>query len=46
MKIKAIKDLNEEYTYDVEVEEVNEYLLSNGCVSHNTSSLVLNFTEY
>jgi len=46
MKIKTIRDLGYEYTYDVEVEEVHEYILGNGCVSHNTSSLYLpNGTE-
>jgi len=41
MKIKKITDLVPEFTYDIEVEEVHEYLLSNGCVSHNTSSIVM-----
>ena len=41
MKIKKIKDLESEFTYDIEVDEVHEYLLGNGCVSHNTSSIVM-----
>ena len=46
-KIKSIKKLDElQSTWDIEVEEVHEYLLENGVVSHNTSSLYLrNGTE-
>ena len=46
MKIKSIKKVGVEPTWDIEVDEVHEYLLDNGCVSHNTSSLFLiNGTE-
>jgi ribonucleoside-diphosphate reductase alpha chain len=34
-----------EPTWDIEVEDVHEFALDNGCVSHNTSSLALSFTE-
>lgn len=46
MKIKKIIN-NEDYkhTWDIEVPVGNEYLLSNGCVSHNTSGKVINATE-
>jgi ribonucleoside-diphosphate reductase alpha chain len=46
MKIKKItdnKDLKD--TWDIEVDEVHEYLLSNGCVSHNTSGKSINAIE-
>jgi ribonucleoside-diphosphate reductase alpha chain len=45
MKIKSIEQVGFAYTYDIEVEEVNEYLLSNGVVSHNTSSQIADVTE-
>ncbi len=47
MKIKKIRKLEKlEPTWDIEVNDVHEYLLSNGVVSHNTSSLFLkNATE-
>lgn len=32
-------------TWDLEVPDVHEYLLENGCVSHNTSAKPLNSTE-
>lgn len=45
MKIKSIKILEEkEHTYDIEVDDVHHYLLSNGCVSHN-SSVITNSTN-
>ena len=44
MKIKNIIT-SEAQTWDIEVPEVHEYLLSNGCVSHNTSGLILDSTE-
>lgn len=34
-----------EHTWDIEVEEVHEYLLGNGCVSHNTSGKAINAIE-
>jgi len=45
MKIKKITRKSIEPTWDIEVDEVHEFLLSNGAVSHNTSSLALSFTE-
>lgn len=46
MKISKIEDVNELMpTWDIEVEEVHEYLLSNGCVSHNTSGKSASCTE-
>ena len=46
MKIKKIT-YNKEYkhTWDIEVPDGNQYLLANGCVSHNTSGLCINATE-
>lgn len=38
MKIKSIKQLAPELTVDIEVENTHTYQLSNGCVSHNTVS--------
>lgn len=38
MKIKKITKLNAELTVDLEVTGTHTYQLSNGCVSHNTSS--------
>jgi ribonucleoside-diphosphate reductase alpha chain len=41
--IKSIKKLDQERsTWDLEVPEVNEYLLENGIVSHNTSQILGN----
>jgi ribonucleoside-diphosphate reductase alpha chain len=45
MKVKSIKAVGIEPTWDIEVEDVHEFCLDNGCVSHNTSSLALSFTE-
>lgn len=42
MKIKSIKKLEEkQMTVDIEVEDTHTYQLSNGMVSHNTSSIVV-----
>lgn len=38
MKIKSINKLQKELTVDIEVENTHSYQLSNGCVSHNTVS--------
>lgn len=38
MKIKKIASAGLEFTVDVEVENTHSYQLSNGCVSHNTIS--------
>jgi len=32
-------------TWDIEIPDVNEYILSNGCISHNTSGKAINATE-
>lgn len=37
-KIKSIRPLGNEFTVDIEVEDTHTYQLSNGCVSHNTVS--------
>lgn len=43
IKIKSIKRLSQERsTWDLEVPEVNEYLLENGVVSHNTAQIMGN----
>jgi ribonucleoside-diphosphate reductase alpha chain len=43
IKIKSIKRLSQERsTWDLEVPEVNEYLLENGIVSHNTAQIMGN----
>ncbi len=42
MKIKSIKKSGVKPTWDIEVNEVHEYLLENGCVSHNTASILGN----
>ena len=44
MKIKKITS-SECFTYDIEVPDVHEYFLSNGVVSHNTSSDLSNSTS-
>jgi len=45
MKIKSIKKSeNVEHTFDIEVKNVHNYILDNGCVSHN-SSVVSNSTN-
>lgn len=43
--IKINHDVTMKPTWDIEVEEVHEYLLGNGCVSHNTSGKAANATE-
>lgn len=42
MKIKSIRKSGVNPTWDIEVNEVHEYLLENGCVSHNTASILGN----
>ena len=43
MKIKSIRKTGIEPTWDIEVKDVHEFILDNGCVSHNTSSLTFEF---
>lgn len=45
MKIKSIKQVAAELTVDIEVAETHTYQLSNGCVSHNTTSKLFGLTE-
>ncbi len=45
MRIKKITDGGLEHTWDIEVPEVHEYILSNGCISHNTSGKACNAIE-
>jgi ribonucleoside-diphosphate reductase alpha chain len=45
MKITSIKRKGMEHTWDVSVNGVEEYLLPNGVVSHNTSSQLANETN-
>lgn len=45
MKIKSIKQVAPELTVDIEVTETHTYQLSNGCVSHNTTSKLFGLTE-
>jgi len=46
MKITKITDNDElRHTWDIEVDDVHEYQLSNGCVSHNTSGKAINAIE-
>lgn len=40
MKIKSIKKNGIHPTWDVEVPDGHEYILNNGCVSHNSSNLL------
>jgi len=42
--IKIEKDNELKPTWDIEVEKVAEYILSNGCISHNTSGVAINST--
>lgn len=44
MKITNIEE-SFSHTWDIEVDEVHEYFLSNGCVSHNTSGKAINSIE-
>lgn len=41
MKIKTITPLDAEFTVDIEVANTHTYQLSNGCVSHNTVSALV-----
>lgn len=45
MKIKSIKLSAPELTVDIEVADTHTYQLSNGCVSHNTTSKLFGLTE-
>jgi len=46
MRISKIVDNTElKNTWDIEVQDVHEYQLSNGCVSHNTSGKAVNAIE-
>jgi len=46
MKITKITDNTElKHTWDIEVADVHEYQLSNGCISHNTSGKAINAIE-
>jgi hypothetical protein len=45
MKIKSIKTVAPQLTVDIEVAETHTYQLSNGCVSHNTTSKLFGLTE-
>lgn len=40
MKIKSIKKTGEQHTWDINVPDGNEFIMENGCVSHNTSILL------
>jgi len=44
MKITNIEE-SMSHTWDIEVPSTHEYLLSNGCVSHNTSGKAINAIE-
>ena len=44
MKITKIED-SFSHTWDIEVPEVHEYILGNGCISHNTSGKACNAIE-
>jgi ribonucleoside-diphosphate reductase alpha chain len=46
MKIKKIKKGNILPTWDIEVNDVHEYLTGNLCVSHNTSSILGNEASF
>ena len=45
MKKKKIENGNPQHTGDIEGHDVHEYLLGNGCVSHNTSGKSINALE-
>jgi len=45
MKIKKIEYGGIKDTYDIEVPDYHEYLLENGCVSHNSSAIWSGGTE-
>jgi len=40
MKIKSVKKNGVKPTWDIEVPDGHEYILNNGCVSHNSSNLL------
>lgn len=42
IKVKKVTKSSIKPTWDIEVNDVHEYLLSNGCVSHNTASILGN----
>ena len=42
MKIKSIKSNGVKPTWDIEVDEVHEYVMGNGIVSHNTANILGN----
>lgn len=42
MKIESIENGEIEHTWDLEIPDIHEYILENGCVSHNTSQLLCN----
>lgn len=44
MKITKIEE-SYNHTWDIEVPDCHEYVLSNGCVSHNTSGKAINAIE-
>lgn len=46
MKIKKITKSGIKPTWDIEVNDVHEYLLENGCVSHNTANILGNEASY
>lgn len=46
MKIKSIKSAGINPTWDIEVPSGNEYVLHNGCVSHNTASILGNYESF
>ena len=45
MKIKKISKTGVKPTWDISVPDGEQYVLDNGVISHNTSSLALSFTE-
>ena len=45
MKIRSINKVASEPTVDIEVSDTHTYQLSNGCVSHNTTSKLFGLTE-
>lgn len=45
MKVKSISVGSIQPTWDIEVPNGHEYLMANGCVSHNTSSFILGNNE-
>jgi ribonucleotide reductase alpha subunit len=45
LKIKDKKIISPDHVWDIEVEEVNSYLMSNGINSHNSSAKIMNATN-